>query len=139
VFLASCPPGTVGIVRALRSAVRRHAPDAAEAIKFHSICFYYPGAHFGSIGGNVCMIEDRREGVRLSFIIGKRLEDPSGLLCGAGKSKRFVDIATIAQAKAPTIAALIQAAARRARRAASTARPARTAPWSPPPRGSPPR
>ena len=49
--------------------------------------------------------------VRLDFIHGVRLPDPSGLLQGGRVSKRFVRIETVADADRPDIAALIREAA----------------------------
>jgi hypothetical protein len=115
VFLESCPPGTAGIVRALRAMIRRCAPGTAEAIRFHSICYFLAEARFGSIGGNICMIEDRPNTVRLSFLHGAALTDPAGLLRGEGKAKRFVDIASMAEARRPALGALVKRAAERAK------------------------
>jgi len=99
------------LVLALRRAVLAAAPEAAEAIKFHVLCYYRPGAWFGSIGGNICMIEARRGRVFLSFIHGAPLRDPHGLLVGKGKSKRFVPIPDARAAADIRIAALVRAAA----------------------------
>jgi hypothetical protein len=49
--------------------------------------------------------------VRLDFIHGIRLTDPSGLLCGKALSKRYVPIDTTADAERPEVAALIREAA----------------------------
>ncbi len=95
------PPGVARLVRAVRRAVLREAPDAAEAVKFGVLCYFHAGAWFGAIGGNICMIEvkngKKREGggraVFLSFIHGALLADPSGLLRGKGRSKRFLPVA----------------------------------------------
>ena len=102
------------VVLALRRAVLRAAPEAAEAIKFRCLCYYREEAWFGSIGGNVCMIEVRsgkRGGVWLSFIHGASLPDPDGLLQGKAKAKRFVPIASVEAAGDRRVAALLRAAA----------------------------
>jgi hypothetical protein len=66
------------------------------------------------------MIEARRTGVRLSFIHGSKLDDPTGVLCGRAKAKRYVDVGSMAAARDPAIAALIRCAARGTRAAANT-------------------
>lgn len=131
VFLAKCGPGQGRIVEVLRRMVRRNAPGASEGIRFNCLCFFAPGKHFGAIGGNICMIEAKEAGVRLSFIHGAALDDPSMVLRGAGKHKRYVEIRTAGEASAGEVAALVRCAAARATRAKKRAagRPAR-------PRGS---
>jgi hypothetical protein len=49
--------------------------------------------------------------VRLDFIHGIRLEDPSGLLQGHQVSKRWIPIETISDAERAEVAALIREAA----------------------------
>jgi hypothetical protein len=51
------------------------------------------------------------DNVRLDFIHGIRLADPSGLLRGDRVSKRFVPVESVADAERPEIAALIAEAA----------------------------
>jgi hypothetical protein len=65
----------------------------------------------GRVKGAVCQIVVRGGQVRLDFIHGIRLADPSGLLQGDRVSKRFVPIATVADVARPEIAALIRGAA----------------------------
>jgi hypothetical protein len=49
--------------------------------------------------------------VRLDFIHGVRLADPSGLLQGERVSKRFVPVGAVADAERPEVTALIREAA----------------------------
>lgn len=49
--------------------------------------------------------------MRLDFIHGIRLSDPQKLLQGDRKSKRFVPVSTVADAKRPGLVALIREAA----------------------------
>ncbi|MCC6677765.1 MAG: DUF1801 domain-containing protein [Phycisphaerales bacterium] len=99
------------LVGALRRAVLRAAPSAAEAIKFRALCYYHADAWFGSIGGNICFIEVRRGRVSLSFIHGAALPDPDRLLRGKAKMKRFIPVVDLQSAADPRIAAIIHAAA----------------------------
>lgn len=93
------PPAVRRLVRVLREVVLKAAPGAAESVKFGVLSYYHPGAWFGSIGGNICMIEVKGDRVLLSFIRGALLDDPGGVLGGAGKFKRFVAVADEAGAR----------------------------------------
>lgn len=99
------------LVLALRACVLKAVPAAAEAFKFHTLCYYHADAWFGSIGGNICMIEIKKGKVLLSFIHGAGLADPDRLLFGKGNSKRFMCIPDAAFAARPQVRALIRAAA----------------------------
>jgi hypothetical protein len=112
-FLEGCPANVRRLVQRLRALVRSCAPRATEALKFHALCYFVPGTPFGAIGGNVCMIEIRPAGVRLSFLQGARLSDPDGLLQGRGKAKRHVDILSPGDLRGNAIQDLIRASARR--------------------------
>jgi hypothetical protein len=61
--------------------------------------------------GAVCQIAVKRGQVRLDFIHGIRLVDPSALLRGHRLSKRFIPIGSVADAQRPEVAALIREAA----------------------------
>ncbi len=108
-------PATRRTIRALRAAVLKAAPTAAEAIRFHVLCYFRADAWFGSIGGNICMIErPRREGrpVVLSFIHGAHLKDPDGVPRGRSKFKRFTPIPGPEAAADPRFTARVRAAAK---------------------------
>jgi hypothetical protein len=100
------------LVLALRRAVLDAVPTASEAVKFRVLCYFHGDAYFKSIGGNICMIEAKRGRVVLSFIRGSLVEDPDGLLMGKGKFKRFVPIASEAEAASPRVARVIKRAAK---------------------------
>lgn len=104
-------PPTRRIVRTLRKTILSAAPSAVEAIKFHVLCYYHADAWFGSIGGNICMIEVKQGRVLLTFIHGALLPDPAGILYGRGKSKRFVRIADCDAAASSPVADLVRASA----------------------------
>jgi hypothetical protein len=96
---------------ALRTTVLAAAPQAAEGIKFHVLAYFHQHAFFKSIGGSICMIEVKNGRVVLSFIRGAGLPDPSGLMYGKGKHKRFVDIPDAEFARRDEVSALVRAAA----------------------------
>lgn len=95
---------------AVRAVVTRTIPSAAESIVWGSLSYHRPEIG-GRVKGAVCLIAAKRGQVRLDFIHGIRLADPSGLLQGDQASKRFVPILTTADAERPEIAALIRQAA----------------------------
>lgn len=108
-------PATRRLALLLRRRVLRVAPAAAEAVKFRALCYFHADAYFGSIGGNICMIElprSAKRGLTLSFIHGALLPDPHHLLQGTSKSKRFISIPDAQTAADPRISALIGAAAK---------------------------
>jgi len=114
--LAGEPAGARRTVLALRRAVLHAAPKAAEALKFHVLCYSHADAYFGAIGGNICMIEVKKGRVLLSFIHGSLLEDPGSRLggtglTGKGKFKRFIRVDTPGDAQDPAIRALVKRAA----------------------------
>lgn len=104
-------PATRRIVDALRTTILKAAPEAHEAIRFRVLCYFHADSFFGSIGGNICMIETKPNGVLLSFIHGVLLPDPACLLFGTAKSKRFVRITSVDDARRPALSALVRAAA----------------------------
>ncbi len=100
-----------GIVRQLRRVVLKTVPEATEAVKFGALSYFHGDATFGSIGGNICMIDAKRGRVTLSFIRGVELEDPHGLLTGAGKYKRAIVIPNREAADDPRLMDLVREAA----------------------------
>ena len=111
-FLAEQPSQQRRLVLSVRRLIQRCAPGAAEAVRFHSLCYFSPSEPYGAIGGNICMIEADDRGVRLSFIHGASLADPHAILRGTAKAKRFVAIHSAADVRRSEVADLIRAAAR---------------------------
>jgi hypothetical protein len=109
-FLDGVSPDARQLVLALRDVVRRTVPQAEESLLWGGLSYHRPQVG-GRVKGAVCQIGFKRGQVRLDFIHGIRLADPSGLLQGNRRSKRFVPIETVAEAERPEIAALIREAA----------------------------
>lgn len=109
-FLARLPADLRPIVRALRVVVKATVPQAQESVLWGSLSYHRPAAG-GRVKGAVCLITARRGQVRLEFIHGVRLKDPSALLRGDRISKRYVPIPDEPAARRPELAALIRAAA----------------------------
>jgi hypothetical protein len=112
-FLAGRPSGVRALVLHLRDLVRRCAPGAGEAIRFACLCYFLPDQPFGSIGGNVCLIEIHGREVRLSFLHGSSLSDPRRLLSGNAKAKRFVVIGSNTDPPRQGLEELVREASRR--------------------------
>lgn len=106
------PATTRKTIETLRAAILAAAPEASEAFKFHVLCYFHADTYFGSIGGNICMIEVKRGVVFLSFIHGSLLPDPREILMGKSKFKRFVRIPDEQTAASAPIKQLVRAAAK---------------------------
>jgi hypothetical protein len=109
-FLAPLTPECREVVAALRRVIRRAAARAEESVLWGARSYHRPEIG-GRVKGAVCLIEVKG-GVRLGFIHGARLADPSGLLRGGRVSKRHVPIGSVAEAERPEVAALVREAAR---------------------------
>jgi hypothetical protein len=109
-YLDTLAPEISPLVLALRDVVRRTVPHAEESLLWGGLSYHRPQVG-GRVKGAVCQIVVKRGQVRLDFIHGIRLADPSGLLQGERLSKRFVPIGTVADAERPEIANLIREAA----------------------------
>lgn len=108
-FLDSLDSEAREIVIALRRVVRRTVPEAEESFLWGGLSYHRPKVG-GRVKGAVCQIVVKRSQVRLDFIHGIRLSDASGLLRGDRVSKRYVSIATAADAERPELATLIREA-----------------------------
>ncbi len=97
---------------AARDLVLDVAPALDETIAFHALCYYRGGIPYGVIGGNVCLIAEKRGRLQLSFLHGAFLDDPTGLLTGSAKSKRAFEVRDAGDLANPALVGLIRAAAR---------------------------
>src|SRR5262249_47596585 len=93
-FFRSLSPEVRAVVAALREVVKQAAPTAQESVLWGGLSYHRPGVG-GRIKGAVCSIRAKKGQVRLDFIHGIRLSDPSGLLQGNLISKRYVVMKTI--------------------------------------------
>ena len=94
----------------LRDFVLDVEPELAETIAFHALGYYKPHRPYGVIGGNVCMIGLRKDHVRLGFIHGASLPDPEGLLEGAAKAARHIEVRSRTDIRRGAFKKLIRAA-----------------------------
>jgi hypothetical protein len=109
-LLADLSPATRRLVLATRAMVVRTIPDAEESELWGSLSYHRPEVG-GRVKGAVYQIGFKNDKARLDFIHGIRLTDPSGLLQGDQKSKRYVPIEFPDEVERPEIAALIREAA----------------------------
>ncbi len=109
---ADWPVSLRSLARALRELILSQFPDLGETIAFGSLCYFKPGQPFGVIGGNVCMIGRRGidDHIRLEFIHGAALPDPTCLLQGSAKAKRFIPVRKLEDIDRDALIALIDAA-----------------------------
>jgi len=107
-------PGKVSeIAASLRDVIRNAVPDASETLdQSGRIVGYAVGPGYA---GLVCTIIPSKTGVKLGIVRGSELPDPDGLLAGAGRKHRYVQIDQPADLHRTGIAELIKAAARTAR------------------------
>lgn len=88
-FLWLTPPNIKEIALELRNLVASICPHATERILWGGLS-YHDSVKGGPVKGAICQIEIDRNRLRLSFIHGARLKDPSGLLEGDRLSKRYI-------------------------------------------------
>ena len=109
-YLEDYPMRLAEIALELRNMVLAAAPQATETICWR-VLSYHDAAHGGIVKGAICQISLCADQVRLSFIHGVRLPDPSGILQGDRKSKRFVLIRSMTEVRTLPIAELVRSAA----------------------------
>jgi hypothetical protein len=109
-FLHTLFPETKELVLALRNVIRRTVPEAEESLLWGGLSYHRPRVG-GRVKGAVCLIDAKKGQVRLDFIHGIRLADPSALLQGDRLSKRFIPMDSLADVERPEVADLIREAA----------------------------
>jgi hypothetical protein len=110
-FLAFVPPPLRDIALELRNVVASACPSATERILWGGLS-YYDSRKGGPVKGAICQIEVERDHVRLAFIHGARLADPSSLLRGDRLSKRYAMIKSYEDTRWEELRQLIDEAAR---------------------------
>lgn len=108
-FLQHQPVELQDIVLELRNVVLCIAPQATERILWGGIA-YHNAEIGGPVKGAICQICVQRDHVQLAFIHGAFLPDPSGLLRGERRYKRYIKIESLEEVNWPAVEALIRAA-----------------------------
>jgi len=103
-FLAGVDDAAADRLRELRGLVLSTAPEADERIirGWKSVCYDH--------GGLFCYLRPREDHVVLGFQNGARLDDPLGLLEGAGARMRFLQVPGAGPLDDESLGMLIQAA-----------------------------
>ena len=104
-YLADQAAPNQKIIRALRSFVKRTSPELVESVKWGNGCW---------LNGNVpaAYVYSDKGFVQFGFIRGSELEDPRGLLEGAGQYVRHVKVRKVADIDPESFGALLLQAAR---------------------------
>lgn len=108
-FLWLTPPRIKEIALELRNVVASVCPHATERILWGGLA-YHDATKGGPVKGAICQIEIERDCIRLSFIHGVRLNDPTSLLEGDRVSKRHMIIDSYDDAPWETISDLVRQA-----------------------------
>ncbi len=109
-LLRPWPDEVCDVALELRDFVLETAPELAETIAFNALCYFKPERPCGAIGGNVCLIGPGDDCLHLGFIHGASLPDPDGLLQGANKAKRHIELRTGKDLRRRTFKKLLRAA-----------------------------
>lgn len=108
------PPEKLEIILELRNLVAKAQPDAEEVIRRQGLV-YYDSKRGGPVSAGICQILIIRGELRLAFIHGAFLPDPTGLLVNEGSSrvvKRYVPLADYEHIPWKEVEALILAHSR---------------------------
>jgi hypothetical protein len=106
-FLENIPLQSKEIVLELRNIIFSVALDASEVIRWGGLSYFHQGRG-GIVSAGICQIGIHDGFVQLAFIHGAFLPDPSNLLEGDKKAKRFVRIESYEGAPWETLIELIK-------------------------------
>ena len=110
-FLERIPQPLQDIVFELRNVIASVAPDATEVMVWKGLSYYFQDRG-GVVSAGLCQINAFEDHVRLGFIHGAYLPDPTGLLEGDRKAKRFVRLTSYESTPWEELKALIEASSR---------------------------
>ncbi len=118
-FLAAYPDGVRELADAARKALAKALPGATEGVDKPAKMLSY--SYGPGYKGFVCTLLLSKTGVKLGIFRGSELPDPAGLMQGAGKVHRHVQLRTAADLERAELKGLLAAAlaAFRARSAAN--------------------
>ena len=107
-LLESHAPEVVKTVHALCALVREASPDATETVQLGWKSVSY--SRGGVMKGSICAVGPHKDWVNLQFLQGTSLEDPGGLLEGAGKTMRHVKVRSVDEMDPEALSALVRQA-----------------------------
>ena len=104
-YLKDQPSNNQGVIRALRTFVKRVAPRLEESVKWGNGCWVKDKAP-------VAYVYSAPDHVQFGFFRGSALKDPKGLLRGEGKYVRHIKLAKRTDIDEKSFGALLRQAAR---------------------------
>ena len=107
-ILKSYPPDVQAVVDSARRLLLQLLPLAEETVDSSAPIFSYgygPGYR-----GMICTLILGKSGVKLGFVRGTELADPSELLEGSGKRHKYIQLSTALDLNRPGVKQLIKAA-----------------------------
>ena len=104
-YLAGQSPRNQGIIRALRTFVKRAAPQLQESVKWGNGCWVQEKAP-------VAYVYSAPDYVQFGFFRGSTLRDPKRLLNGEGKFVRHIKVRNRSDIDEKAFAALLRQAVR---------------------------
>ena len=107
-LLAAYPDSVRQLANAARSALVKALPGATETVDKSSKLLGY--SYGPGYKGLVCTLLLSKTGVKLGIFRGAELPDPEGLLRGAGKVHRHVQLRAPADLESPELKRLLAAA-----------------------------
>ena len=107
-FLAPYPASVVELANAARKTLAAALPGAHESVDTAARLLGY--SYAPGYKGLVCTLIMSKTGVKLGIFRGAELPDPSGLLQGAGKVHRHVQLKRVEDLDRPELQRLLEAA-----------------------------
>jgi hypothetical protein len=107
-FLARYPEAVRDTAAAARKLLKEHLPDVAEKLDEAARLLGY--SYAPGYKGLVCTLMMSQTGVKLGIFRGSELPDPKGLLAGAGKVHRHVQLRSADDTKKAGLSQLLNAA-----------------------------
>ena len=102
-YLAGQTPRNQAVIRALRTFVKRVAPQLQESVKWGNGCWIQGKAP-------VAYVYSAPDHVQFGFFGGSALKDPMGLLNGKGKFVRHIKVRKRSDIDEPAFGALLRQA-----------------------------
>ena len=102
------PPDVQALTHKARRLLLKLLPDVEESVDPSAAVLSYgygPGYR-----GMVCTLILSKSGVKLGFVRGTELTDPSGLLAGSGKTHKYVELNSAPDPTDPDLKRLIKVA-----------------------------
>jgi hypothetical protein len=107
-FLARYPAPVQDTAAAARRLLKTHLPGIAETVdEAAKLLGYRYGPGYKGV---VCTLIMSQTGVKLGIFRGAELPDPKGLMAGAGKVHRHVQLKSAADTNKPGLSALLETA-----------------------------